>query len=63
MNCMRLLQETTLDVFNLLLQAAVHYWLLVSQSNNIRFSSFQDIKVRLLRIFNTNFAGNMMEFQ
>ena len=36
-------------------------WSLASQSNSIR--GFQDIEMRLPKLFNTNFIGKMMEFR
>ena len=54
-NRMRELMETTIDVFYLLFHP-VHYWL---ELDSIR--GFQDIEMRLPKLFKANFTGKIME--
>ena len=55
------LRETTQDVFTLFFILCIMGWSLAPPSNSIR--GFQDIKMRLPKLSNANFAGKMMEFR
>ena len=46
--------------------AAVHYWLELGvsiQQHDVSIKGFQDIEMRLPKLFNANFTGKMMEFR
>ena len=56
-NCVREWKETMLKVFNLLFHP-VHHWLELCVSIQ-QHQGFQDIKMRLPKLFNAIFTGKM----